>query len=244
MAVVMRQAHTLMGTALESRAPARQLKDVAPRAGTPGLPDHVERRNDDGDGPGDGRGKREGASRFENLAGTDLRHIVDPADIAQAHALAERLARVMRARLVRRERMHRRGRRLDLRRTIHRNVSHGGTPVDLVWRRRKIKPLRLVILLDASGSMSLYTAFFVRFLHGVVDAFREAEAFVFHTQLAHVSASLRDRDVTPRRRQALADGAGHRRRHTNRREPRHIQSLACATGHQFAHRGDDRLGWL
>jgi uncharacterized protein with von Willebrand factor type A (vWA) domain len=62
--------------------------------------------------------------------------------------------------------------------------------------RRKIKPLRLVVLLDASGSMSLYTAFFVRFLHGVVDSFREAEAFVFHTRLAHVSPSLRDRDVT------------------------------------------------
>ena len=72
---------------------------------------------------------------------------------------------------------------------------HGGTPIDLAWRRRKIKPLRLVVLLDASGSMSLYTAFFVRFLHGVVDAFREAEAFVFHTRLAHVSAALRDRDV-------------------------------------------------
>jgi uncharacterized protein with von Willebrand factor type A (vWA) domain len=102
----------------------------------------------------------------------------------------------MRARLVRREQVRRRGRRLDLRRTIHRSVSHGGTPVDLAWRRRKIKPLRLVVLLDASGSMNLYTAFFVRFLHGVVDAFHEAEAFVFHTRLAHVSPSLRDRDVT------------------------------------------------
>jgi uncharacterized protein with von Willebrand factor type A (vWA) domain len=68
--------------------------------------------------------------------------------------------------------------------------------VDLAWRRRKIKPLRLVVLLDASGSMNLYTAFFVRFLHGVVDAFREAEAFIFHTRLAHVSPSLRDRDIT------------------------------------------------
>jgi uncharacterized protein with von Willebrand factor type A (vWA) domain len=190
-----RQARMLSGTALESRAPARELKDVGPRAGTPGLPDHVERR-DEGDNPGDGRGKREGASRFENLAATDLRHIVAPADIAQAHALAARLARKMRARLVRREQVRRHGRRLDLRRTIHRNISHGGTPIDLVWRRRKVKPLRLVILLDASGSMSLYTAFFVRFLHGVVDAFREAEAFVFHTRLAHVSESMRDRDVT------------------------------------------------
>ncbi len=191
-----RQARVLEGAAPESLARVRELKDLGARGGKRGLPDHVERRNDNGDSPGDGRGKREGASRFENLAGTDLRHIVDPADIAQAHALAERLARVMRARLVRREQVRRRGRRLDLRRTIHKSVSYGGTPVDLAWRRRKIKPLRLVMLLDASGSMSLYTAFFLRFLHGIVDAFREAEAFVFHTRLAHVSASLRDRDVS------------------------------------------------
>jgi uncharacterized protein with von Willebrand factor type A (vWA) domain len=65
-----------------------------------------------------------------------------------------------------------------------------------VWRKRREKQLRLVILLDASGSMNLYTAFFVRFLHGVVDAFREAEAFLFHTRLVHVSAALRDRDVS------------------------------------------------
>ncbi len=143
----------------------------------------------------DPSGRREGASRAESLAAADLRHIVDPDEIAKAHALAARLARTMRARLVRREQARRRGRRLDLRRTIHRSVSHGGTPIDLVWRRRKAKPLRLVVLLDASGSMNLYTAFFVRFLHGVVDAFREAEAFVFHTRLAHVSPSLRDRDV-------------------------------------------------
>ena len=192
----LRQARTLAGAALESRAPARTLKDVSPHGGKPGMPDHVERRDEEGDAAGDGRGKREGASRFENLAGTYLRNIVDPADIERAHELAERLARVMRARLIRREQARRRGRRLDLRRTIHRSVSHGGTPVDLVWRRRKEKPLRLVMLLDASGSMSMYTAFFVRFLHGVVDAFRESEAFVFHTRLAHVSASLRDRDVS------------------------------------------------
>lgn len=191
----MRQARLLAGSTSPDRAPARQLGTVE-RLGDFGLPDHVERRKDQGDGPGDGPGKREGASRFANLASTDLRHIADPADIAEAHALAERLARVMRARLVRRERAHPRGQRLDLRRTIHRSISRGGTPLELVRRRRKIRPLRLVLLLDASGSMSLYTAFFVRFLHGVVDAFRESEAFVFHTHLAHVSASLRDRDVS------------------------------------------------
>ena len=193
----MRQARTIAGVQAAGASRPRRLAEPTPSQGEAGLPDRTERRNDaDGVAAGDGRGRREGASGVENLATVDMRHIVDPADVARAHALAVRLARVMRARLVRREQVRRRGRRLDLRRTIHHNVSHGGTPVDLAWRRRKIKPLRLVLLLDASGSMSLYTAFFVRFLHGVVDAFREAEAFVFHTHLAHVSASLRDRDVT------------------------------------------------
>jgi uncharacterized protein with von Willebrand factor type A (vWA) domain len=188
----MRSARALSGVNTAA-AKARAIGEAAQTQGPLGQPDRVQRG--DGDASG-GQARREGASHGENLAATDLRHITDPADIARAHELAARLARSMRARLVRREQVRRRGRRLDLRRTIHRNVSHGGTPIDLAWRRRKIKPLRLVILLDASGSMELYTAFFVRFLHGVVDAFREAEAFVFHTRLAHVSPSLRDRDVT------------------------------------------------
>jgi uncharacterized protein len=191
----MRQAQVLGGTAAHSQAGMRRVAQGG-GAQASSLADHVERRNaHETDGAGAGKGRREGASRAENIATIDLRHLVDPAEIARANALALRLARTMRARLMRREQVRAHGRRLDLRRTIHRNVSHGGTPIDLAWRRRKIKPLRLVVLLDASGSMNLYTAFFVRFLHGVVDAFREAEAFVFHTRLAHVSASLRDRDV-------------------------------------------------
>ncbi len=193
----MRQRQVLSGSPQVSHAAARKIAEAHVPQQALGLADHIERRRDgDNDSQADGRGRREGASWAESLSAVDLRHVVDPQDVAATHALAARLARAMRARLVRREQVRRRGRRLDLRRTIHRNVSHGGTLLDLAWRRRKIKPLRLVVLLDASGSMSLYTAFFVRFLHGVVDAFREAEAFVFHTRLAHVSPSLRDRDVT------------------------------------------------
>jgi uncharacterized protein with von Willebrand factor type A (vWA) domain len=208
----MRQRQVLSGVPSASHAPAaKKLAEAHVPQEALGLPDHVERKSDgDGETQAEGRGRREGASRVENLAATDLRHVVDPEDIAATHALAARLARVMRARLVRRDQIRRSGRRIDLRRTIHRNVSHGGMPFDLAWRRRKIKPLRLVVLLDASGSMSLYTAFFVRFLHGVVDAFREAEAFVFHTRLVHVSPSLRDRDVTRavERLSLMAQGIG------------------------------------
>jgi uncharacterized protein with von Willebrand factor type A (vWA) domain len=193
----MRRTQTLTGTPTESRRTLRRLAEQQAQADTLRQAESAgpASESDSARSP-PGRGRREVASRAELTARTDLRHVVEPEEIARVNALAARLARNMRARLVRREQARRRGRRLDLRRTIHRSISHGGIPVDLVWRRRKTKPLRLVMLLDASGSMSLYTAFFVRFLHGVVGAFREAEAFVFHTRLAHVSPSLRDRDVT------------------------------------------------
>jgi uncharacterized protein with von Willebrand factor type A (vWA) domain len=154
--------------------------------------------------------RTEGASRAERLAETDFRKIHDPEAMAEAHALAERLAKRMHTRLSRRERARLKGRRIDLRRTIRRNVAHGGVPIELVWRKRKRKPLRLVVLLDTSGSMSLYTAVFVRFIHGVLDHFREAEAFLFHTRLVHISAAMRERDVTRAldRLSLLAQGVG------------------------------------
>jgi uncharacterized protein len=206
----MRSRQLLSQMSTGNHAPGRHPAEANVPSEALKLPDRLERRSSGEEQSADGRGRRDGASRSENLMAVDLRHIVDPDEVAATHALAARLARTMRARLVRREQIRRRGPRLDLRRTIHRNVSHGGTPIDLAWRRRKIKPLRLVVLLDASGSMSLYTAFFVRFLHGVVDAFREAEAFVFHTRLAHVSPSLRDRNVTRavERLSLMAQGIG------------------------------------
>src|SRR3546814_11727136 len=99
----------------------------------------------------------------------------------------------MRHRLSRRERQRRRGRRLDLRRTIHRSIGRGGLPIDLAWRKRRDKPLRLVVVLDASGPMSQYSALFMRFIHGVLYRVRAAEAFVFHNRLINIPPALRER---------------------------------------------------
>jgi uncharacterized protein len=157
-----------------------------------------------------GEGRMEGASRADNLTEVDFRKFSDPAQIEEAHAAAARLAKVMRTRLTRRDLARRRGYRLDLRRTIHNNINHGGVPIALVKRQRKEKPLRLVMLLDASGSMSMYTSVFLRFIHGVLDQFRQAEAFLFHTRLAHVSGAMKEKDAARAldRLSILAQGAG------------------------------------
>ena len=140
-------------------------------------------------------GRRAGASAAESLAEVDLRHIADPDELAQVEALAERLAARLRLRLTRRHRLADRGAQPDLRRTIRRSLAHGGTPIEPAYRRRRVKPPRLVLLLDASGSMSQYSALFVRFLKGLLGTGQRTEAFVFHTRLVHVSPALRDRDA-------------------------------------------------
>ena len=145
------------------------------------------------DAAASGGGRRGGASAHEALSKKDIAVFESERERAEAAEIAERFARAMRARLTRRERARRRG-RLDFRATIRLSVAHGGEPLDLKFRRRKIKPLRLVALLDASGSMEPYVAFFTRFLHAVSQAFRESEAFLFHTRLAHVSSALKERN--------------------------------------------------
>jgi uncharacterized protein len=157
-----------------------------------------------------GEGRMEGASRADNLAEIDFRKMAEPGQIEEAHAAAARLAKTMRTRLTRRDLARRRGYRLDLRGTIHGNISHGGVPISLVKRQRKEKPLRLVMLLDASGSMSMYTGVFLRFIHGVLDEFRQAEAFLFHTRLAHVSDAMKEKDAARAldRLSIMAQGAG------------------------------------
>jgi uncharacterized protein len=174
-------------------------------AGSDQIPSADEAPQDRG-----GEGRMEGASGADNLAEVDFRKLTEPAQIEEAHAAAARLAKVMRTRLTRRDLARRRGYRLDLRRTIHSNISRGGVPISLVKRRRKQKPLRLVMLLDASGSMSMYTGVFLRFIHGVLDEFRQAEAFLFHTRLAHVSDAMKEKDAGRAldRLSILAQGAG------------------------------------
>ncbi|MDU6749568.1 MAG: VWA domain-containing protein, partial [Bradyrhizobium sp.] len=180
-----RSRSLVSGAAPAANSPSlKSLQDAnAGQSGPQGATDQIP--SDDPPRDAGGEGRSEGASRVETLADTDFRRLADPQQVALAHEAAARLARVMRTRLTRRDQVRRKGQRLDLRRTIHRSISHGGVPIALVHRRRKSKPLRLVVLLDASGSMSAYTAVFLRFIHGVLDTFREAEAFLFHTRLAY-----------------------------------------------------------
>jgi uncharacterized protein with von Willebrand factor type A (vWA) domain len=200
-----------VGSAKAANSPSlKSLQDNrAERTGSEAATDQIPSAGDAPEGRA-GEGRMEGASRADNLAEIDFRKMADPEQIEEAHMVAAQLAKTMRTRLTRRDLARWRGYRLDLRRTIHSNISHGGVPISLVRRQRKEKPLRLVMLLDASGSMSMYTGVFLRFIHGVLDEFREAEAFLFHTRLAYVSDAMKEKDPGRAldRLSIMAQGAG------------------------------------
>ncbi|WP_454620725.1 vWA domain-containing protein [Bradyrhizobium cenepequi] len=199
-----------MASGQAANSPSLKSLEGRPEPGGSQSPTDQLPSSDDAPEGQSGEGRMEGASRAENLAEVDFRKLADPEQIAQAHEAAAQLAKVMRTRLTRRDLARRRGYRLDLRRTIHRNINHGGVPISLVKRQRKDKPLRLIVLLDASGSMSMYVSLFLRFIHGVLDEFHEAEAFLFHTRLAYVSDAMKEKNAGRAldRLAIMAQGAG------------------------------------
>src|SRR3954464_12409152 len=119
------------------------LKSLQDSGATQPSPAAIDQVPSSADAPQDasGEGRSEGASGVDNLTETDFRKLSDPEQVREAHEAAARLAQAMRTRLTRRDLLRKRGQRLDLRRTIHKNISHGGVPITLVKRLRKAKPL-------------------------------------------------------------------------------------------------------
>ena len=140
-----------------------------------------------------GEGKRVG-SRITNLMSVDLRHVLDPADRAEAETVAARLARAIRDRRSRRHKADRRGERLDMRRILRASLSTGGEPIRLFHRARPERPARLVVMLDVSGSMTVYAPVYLAFVKGLMTADASTDAYLFHTRLVRITEALRDQD--------------------------------------------------
>jgi uncharacterized protein with von Willebrand factor type A (vWA) domain len=166
--------------------------DDPQKTASPGTP--VAADDDEGAASGEGTGRMV-ATGTEAMKRRDLRELTDPPELAQAARIAERIARAIRDRRSRRRRAARRGDALDLRRIARRSLARGGEPMDLVRRRRPERPMRIVAILDVSGSMEPYARVFLAFLKGLTGADMKADAYLFHTRLIRVTEALRDHDA-------------------------------------------------
>jgi len=173
------------------------------RSGQQGVAAEADAEGDGAGADAADSGAREGASVGEHLATADFQLLADSGQMRAMERLVERLARKMRRRLIRRQRVHRQGRRIHLRGTMRQCLRFGGMPLQLAYRQRCRRQPRLILIVDVSRSMSLYSTLFLRFARGIVNAFRDAAAFAFHTRLVPVTDALRQSDLS-RMRDSLA----------------------------------------
>ncbi len=151
-----------------------------------------------------GRGEQEsvssggslaGASAQERLAGMDFQFLSNSTEQREIDRLVLRLAQRMKRTARRRHSPRRRGCRLDFRRTLRRSLSSGGVPLQLAYRVKRRQQPKLILIVDVSRSMSIYSTVFLRFARALISEFAEADVFAFHTRLIPITEALRKPDL-------------------------------------------------
>jgi uncharacterized protein with von Willebrand factor type A (vWA) domain len=94
--------------------------------------------------------------------------------------------------------------RHDPRRTMRSAMRTGGETVRHRFRKARVRPRRVVLLCDVSGSMAPYSRALLRFLHAGVISTSRLEAFSMGTRLTRITRELATRDPD----QALRHAAG------------------------------------
>ncbi|GII88687.1 VWA domain-containing protein [Sphaerisporangium siamense] len=150
----------------------------------------------DGDGSS-GDASREAlaatAGRTEVLRHRDVARMT-PAELAEVHRMIGLLRARREPRRSRRFAPSTRG-RLDPRRTMRETLRRGGEIARLRRRSRRVRPRRVVLLVDVSGSMAPYADTLLRFAHALVRCEpRATEVFSVGTRLTRVTPALRHRD--------------------------------------------------
>ncbi|MEV2194562.1 VWA domain-containing protein [Streptomyces phaeochromogenes] len=128
-------------------------------------------------------------STAEVLAHKDFAALA-PGELAELNRLLALLTLKAPLRRGRRQETDRRGRRIDLRRTLRTGQRTGGEAVQLARTRHRLRRRRLVLLCDTSRSMEPYTRAYLR-LFPRATAGAAAEAFVFATRLTRLTPVLR-----------------------------------------------------
>ena len=155
----------------------------------PGRPDRVAEH---------GNEEVEGKTLAMTASGDEYLHRADyaaltPMELSSLRTLMTQMRLAPPKRIRRRMRRSSRGHRLDMRATIRRSRRTAGDPVERILRRPTVRPRRLVMLADVSGSMEPYARAYLQLLHCAAGS-ANAETFVFATRLTRLTRQLRIRN--------------------------------------------------
>lgn len=128
----------------------------------------------------------------DELFGSDLMHKpLQSLTEDEANALRKEVARLitqMRSRAALRRKKGTKG-RFDSKSTIRTNLRYGGVPMELKWKKNKLKP-SLVLICDVSTSMRSVAEFMLRLTYELQDQVAKARSFAFNSDMHEISVTL------------------------------------------------------
>lgn len=127
-----------------------------------------------------GRAIQQQALRNTRLSALEHYHL------KQLPPLIRALAKKLATRHRQRRRVDRRG-KLDMAKTLRRNIAYGGVPFHTYWKKKRRDQPRLYVLCDVSGSVSTYARFLLLFLYSLSEVMPRIRSFVFTSQVYEVS---------------------------------------------------------
>ncbi|MCP4420927.1 MAG: VWA domain-containing protein [Chloroflexi bacterium] len=132
------------------------------------------------------------AKRPDDLHGSDLMHkplqSLTEEDANQLRKEVQRLVTQMRSRAALRRKRGNKG-KFDSKSTIRANQRYGGVPVELKFKKKKLKP-SLVLICDVSTSMRAVAEFMLRLTYELQDQVARARSFAFNSDMNEISVTL------------------------------------------------------
>jgi uncharacterized protein len=174
--------------------PARSPGDPGGLPSSLRLSDVVPAAADGAEQLGEAPGIRRVASATERLRGRDFTEL-SPAELRHLVTLMREMTLAVPPRRTRRYRAARDGKRPDLRRTLRLARRSGGEAIRFARRAPRVRPRRLVVLCDISGSMEPYARALLMLLFvlgggQVRGGPNRTEVFSFATRLTRLTPAL------------------------------------------------------
>ncbi|MEH6581856.1 MAG: VWA domain-containing protein [Halioglobus sp.] len=112
------------------------------------------------------------------------------AEMEEAQRIVQRIVELIATYRSRRKIADKRGKEIDFRKVLRRNVLRGRDGIELYYRNRRIKKTRLVLLCDISGSMEAYSHFTIQFMCALRHVLPQLDVAVFSTRMTVITDLL------------------------------------------------------
>ena len=130
----------------------------------------------------------------EQILSAEKLTAIEPHDIRAMETLVRKMARRLATRYARKRHKARKG-KLDVRRTLRRNIGHDGVPFELVWKTKTLHKPKIVTICDVSRSVAAAAQFLLLFLHCLNEVVERLDAFAFSDRLVSVNDVLDEETV-------------------------------------------------